>query len=474
MVLTQLLNKTLRCYMTKFIDLLKKYWVRIYFAIALIIVGFGYGIAVGKYQVFPYQVLNVAHDAGTQFWYWVELYLPKSKADHPHMILFPDGPDGKSHPEVISAPRDVYTLVSEYQKGGFAFNLYRDKEKVWAWRVPEDVWQQVEANNAWPMLRDHYLSNDVSFVPGGGGDLIILLDDHVLARIDKCSNTKWALYDQAHHGIDIGPDGDIWVPGRDYHTKPLARLPHMTPPFIEDTIMQVSPDGKLINEFSLLQSAYDAGFPGLVLAGNQDSPTNTDADPTHLNDIEILEESFTRYYDFFEAGDIMVSPRTTDAIWIIDRETEKVKWALDGLLVRQHDPDITDRGTIVVFDNRTAQGQHNEARYLDEPQAFGYSKIVEFDPVSQQIIWSFEGSREFPFYTSINGRIDVLDNGNVLVVESEGGRVFEIDYDTRQVIWQYVNQVDTTDEGRLFGRTTGGYRLNPEDVTFIQESCDAP
>ncbi len=71
-------------------------------------------------------------------------------------------------------------------------------------------------------------------------------------------------------------------------------------------------------------------------------------------------------------------------------------------------PDLLSDGTISIFDNRTDKGQHNEAVHPTEPQSFGYSRILRFDPETQEVLWTFEGSKERPFYTSIQGDHQVL------------------------------------------------------------------
>jgi hypothetical protein len=57
---------------------------------------------------------------------------------------------------------------------------------------------------------------------------------------------------------------------------------------------------------------------------------------------------------------------------------------------------------------------------------WGYSRILRLDPATQQVLWSFEGSEAFPFYTSIQGKQQLLGNGNILVSDPEGGRAFEV------------------------------------------------
>jgi hypothetical protein len=41
--------------------------------------------------------------------------------------------------------------------------------------------------------------------------------------------------------------------------------------------------------------------------------------------------------------------------------------------------------------------QRTPVRWLEEPQVWGYSRILRVDPATQQVLWSFEGTKAFPF-----------------------------------------------------------------------------
>jgi hypothetical protein len=70
------------------------------------------------------------------------------------------------------------------------------------------------------------------------------------------------------------------------------------------------------------------------------------------------------------------------------------------------------------------------------------SRLLEVDPLALRIVWRFQGDPPASFYSSEMGAAQQLPNGNVLVTESEKGRVFEI---TREgeVVWDFfVPDVD--------------------------------
>ena len=90
------------------------------------------------------------------------------------------------------------------------------------------------------------------------------------------------------------------------------------------------------------------------------------------------------------------------------------RWAMAGSFRRQHDPDLLPNGHILVFDN------------LGGDPACGRSRILELDPVTQAIVWSYAGCNGDRFYSEAWGEQQLLPNGNVLVTESYGGRVLEV------------------------------------------------
>ena len=66
------------------------------------------------------------------------------------------------------------------------------------------------------------------------------------------------------------------------------------------------------------------------------------------------------------------------------------------------------------------------------------SRILEFDPFTQQIYWTYTGTSEEPFYSSIAGAYQRLPNGNTLILETETGRAFEVN-PSGEIVWEFIN-----------------------------------
>src|SRR3546814_14819535 len=89
-----------------------------------------------------------------------------------------------------------------------------------------------------------------------------------------------------------------------------------------------------------------------------------------------------------KAGDLLLSFREISTVAVFDPETEGIVWALPGSWLRQHDPDLLPNGDILLFDN--------EGNYAGSADGTGVSRVIEVDPATQQIVWSYVGTEDQP------------------------------------------------------------------------------
>jgi hypothetical protein len=212
------------------------------------------------------------------------------------------------------------------------------------------------------------------------------------------------------------------------------------------------------------------GYQAILLQGHPSLPENPHLDTIHLNDIELVTDQLATRLPQASVGDFLVSLRGSDALAVIDRDTRAVVWSMVGPFLRQHDPDVLEDGTLLVFDNRTEIKQRTPVRWLNEAQAWGFSRILRLDPATQQVLWSFDGSSTFPFYSAIQGKQQPLPNGNILVSDPEGGRAFEVSpANGNRVVWEYVNKLGGSDG--LVGRLTEATRFDFDGSRFPGDPC---
>ncbi len=239
------------------------------------------------------------------------------------------------------------------------------------------------------------------------GSLALAFDaGNRLARVDACSEPLWITEGGYHHSVTSDGAGGLWA----WRDETIIRLDAET--------------GEVTNTLDLRQQIMQAdggqeGVFSIRTVGWEDGMDYA-PDAFHANDVEALRPEMAAAFPMFEAGDLLISLRELNLVAVIDPEDGRLIWWRHGPWHKQHDPDFLPDGTISVYDNR---------------MALGASRILRIDPATNATTVIYEGSEEEPFYTFQRGKHEVLANGNVLVAESQAGRVFEAAPDGR-LVWE--------------------------------------
>jgi hypothetical protein len=357
-----------------------------------------------------------------------------------------------------------YTFITAYRDGRFGASLLNmEGETVHRWDVAvRDVYNEPPPHLA--ELPDEAEVNIHGSVMQPNGDITINLYMTGTIRLDRCSRIVWTLPRGTHHSIDLLPDERLLMPVRGPDGRAVdPRTPRVGPGkrgfYYVDNVLMVDAAGRPIDEIPLLQSIHAGGFGPALVAGVGHWGRVFHEDPLHLNDAEWLRPELADAFPLFEAGDIMVSMRSMSTVMVIDGRSKLVKWSTSGQFHRQHDPDFMPNGHILMFDNAVA---------AESRRVIGRSRVIELDPVSQRIVWSYDGGDANPFYVYGRGTQQLLPNGNVLIVDPDAGRVFEV---ARQrgdgVVWDYVNLV----EPGFAGVVLDAARHDAAGLDFIGKPC---
>jgi len=278
------------------------------------------------------------------------------------------------------------------------------------------------------------------------GEILVIYEGHGLARIDRDSRLIWSYPGPCHHDLEVAPDGSIYV-----LTREAEMVPELNPdkPVLVDYITHLSADGELLDTINILEafenSVYASYLGNLGEAG----------DLFHTNTLEVLDGRGGHLSDDFAAGNFLISLRELDVIAIVDHETEKVTWAQSGMWSAQHQPTLLDNGNILLFDNLG----HN-----------GRSKVIEFDPFTQEVAWSYTDSPGHPLYSKTCGSCQRLPNGNTLITESDNGRALEVNPDGL-IVWEFRNPRRTGENDKFIAAIMEMVIL-PED--FFPAWIDQP
>jgi hypothetical protein len=166
---------------------------------------------------------------------------------------------------------------------------------------------------------------------------------------------------------------------------------------------------------------------------------------------------------WFDAGDrrfapdnVLISSRQSGFVAIVGRDGEIV-WRMgpDFLeskelrairqIIGQHHPHIIPKGlpgagNLMVFDNGGASGYGAPTPVAPDGSGIhgrAGSRVLEINPVTLELIWSYNGPRFFS--TNISGA-QRLPNGNTLITEGASGRLLEVSTD-RRIVWEYIYPV---------------------------------
>ena len=247
-----------------------------------------------------------------------------------------------------------------------------------------------------------------------GGDLLAIFEGHGLIRIDARSQLVWSYPGQCHHDLDLGPGGEVFVLTREPVVVPRI---HPTQPVLLDYITRLSPDGEFLDRIDILSAFEKSPYASCL------DRVATSGDILHTNTLERLDGRLAHLSPIFAEGNLLISARELDTIAIIDGHTHLVTWALSGMWMAQHQPTLLDNGNILLFDNKGHQGR---------------SKVLEINPLTQEIVWSYEDGPATVLYSPTCGSCQELPGGNVLITESDTGRAFEVTRD-KSIVWEFRN-----------------------------------
>ncbi|MFT7699929.1 MAG: hypothetical protein ACI8S7_001763 [Candidatus Krumholzibacteriia bacterium] len=280
-------------------------------------------------------------------------------------------------------------------------------------------------NGEKPFLADNKRTTDcwrrARLLPDGG--VLAIFEGHGLVRLDRESQLVWSYAGACHHDLDLAADGSIYILTREARVLPRF---HPRKPVLLDFITHLSPDGIELAKIDVMEAFANSIYASyLGLLGEA-------GDIFHTNTLELLDGSLAHESPAFKEGNFLISIREIGVVAIIDPQVKQVVWALSGMWQAQHQPTLLENGNLLIFDN---QGH------------FGQSKVVELDPLTQQIVWEFSNSSEAPFYSETCGSSQRLENGNTLITESDNGRAFEISA-AGDIVWEFRNPQRTGTENQ--------------------------
>jgi len=211
-----------------------------------------------------------------------------------------------------------------------------------------------------------------------------------------------------HHDFKELPDGNIIALSWDVRTIDGEE-------YWDEKILEID---KSTKEVIWSWSAMDNGI-------TPTSSSNTDY--IHLNSID------------YKDGKLLVSSRSLNQLWLINKTTNEIDTTYSGDLSGQHDASFLDNGNILVFNNSSVT-----------------SKIEEINLSTSSVIWSYEDT----FFSDHISGAQRLDNGNTLICSGVEGDFIEVTND-KEVVWTYTNPYTNTTPN---GSSISVFKIRKYDV----------
>jgi len=242
---------------------------------------------------------------------------------------------------------------------------------------------------------------------------------------------------------------------------------------LDDVIVEVNWKGEVIWEWACNDHFDEYGFDEaakniLARDPNFRSPGGGMGDWMHVNSMSALGPN-----KWFDAGDERFHPdniiwdaRESNIAAIINKKTGNIAWQIGpnydssaqlrklGWIVGMHHCHMIPRGlpgegNLLIFDNGgwAGYGVPNPGSPKGIKNALrDFSRVIEVNPLTLEIVWQYtpaEAGYAMPydanrFYSPFISSAQRLPNGNTMITEGSGGRIFEVTAE-HELVWEYIS-----------------------------------
>ena len=240
----------------------------------------------------------------------------------------------------------------------------------------------------------------------------------------------------------------------------LTHTSHLDPAIADvvvddDKLIELGPDGKVAWEWRAGDHIAELGFSPAMRAAIRRLAKRDSFDWFHVNSATYLGPN--KWFDAgdkrFDPANVIISSRQASLIAIVARDG-KVVWQLGpdstatpeakalGQVIGQHNvtmiPEgLPGAGNLLLFDNGGAAGYGDPSPISpggDTIYQRATSRVLEIDPVTLALVWSYAAPNFYSFNISGAQR---LPNGNTLITAGAGGRMFEVTTEGA-IVWEYM------------------------------------
>jgi hypothetical protein len=313
------------------------------------------------------------------------------------------------------------------------------------------------------------------------GNIIWKFDEYEYIE-DPGEEPQWMVrqhHDYQREGNPVGyyvPEMDPFVDSGNtliLSHKNLTNRKISDKPLVDDSIIEVTWEGEIVWEWICSDHFDEMEFSEeakntMCRNPNWRPSGGGMGDWMHINSMSSLGPN--KWYDGgdkrFHPDNIIWCGRETNITAIIDKEKGNLVWQIGpdydrtaelrklGWIIGQHHAHMVPRGlpgegNILIFDNGGWAGYG--APNPGSPTGFmnalrDYSRVLEFDPTTLEVVWQYTGVEAGfvkpvdinRFYSPFISSAQRLPNGNTLISEGSGGRIFEVT-PGHQIVWEYIS-----------------------------------
>jgi hypothetical protein len=442
---------------------------RVLFGVALLIGSFAYGVIVGRYEVFPYELIHKANvtlrtaldrfetgpDASIMFQRFSEIDraeatakrfrpLGTGNADEPLLVY------GGMHQFREVCP-ELGCIAVEFARSGEVMHAYPYRpNEIFAANITDEYPYEALGFDFAALVRP------VGIERYSDGDLLVIFQGADMfpfgagaARIDREGHPRWFRFDYSHHWPTLLPGGRALVPAMAIGRRPIevpvhsgktirleckSKAPH------HDTIRLLDGDGAVLRELSVLDAVLQSPHRAVL------QETTDGCDPIHLNYVDVVGEGAASAIKGIDPGDLVVSLRNISAFGFLDGGDGRLKRLVRGTFFQQHGVQHWRDAIFLMFDNHGGGAEGGPSRLLAVDLATGEERTIF-------------PTRDHPphlqgAFSDTAGSVHIAPDGErAFVVFSTEGKAYEIRLADGAVLTEYdhvhdVAMVDSLPEKR--------------------------
>lgn len=269
-----------------------------------------------------------------------------------------------------------------------------------------------------------------------------------IAKFSWDGRLLWAKVDRSHHWPAVGPDGRIYVPIARIE-KSQTNVAGTSEPLVckgqalfQEGVQILAPDGTVEKRFWMEDLVKASDMQGLAYS------VRSDCDPYHVNGVALLNAAAAARLPGTRVGDLLVSLRSSSALVVLDQTDGHIISVVKGPMVAQHSPNVAPDGSFLAFDNLGG---------IDTKMG---TRVVRIDPQTGHGTTIFPRDKTAPggdLNSIAQGAVALsADGSRMLVAETMGGRLFEVDLATGKALWKMEAVSDMTPFYATIGEVKDG------------------